>query len=98
MLRRTRSSLQAVATKTVMLTSHPTFWNLRVYLPTSPFLRSHHGTGLFRNAQPTLSTDSVLAVRDRDQFLSSVTESSVFALSVMSTVADRFRTHWRADS
>jgi CRP/FNR family cyclic AMP-dependent transcriptional regulator len=45
-----------------------------------------------RMATATATTDSVLAVIDRHRFLFLVHETPMFALQVMSTMAQRFRT------
>jgi CRP/FNR family cyclic AMP-dependent transcriptional regulator len=43
-------------------------------------------------------SDSVLAVLNRHRFLFLVQETPMFALSVMSAMADRFRSNWRTES
>jgi CRP/FNR family transcriptional regulator, cyclic AMP receptor protein len=51
-----------------------------------------------RMATAVARSDSVLAVLNRHRFLFLVQETPMFALSVMSAMADRFRSNWRTDS
>ena len=50
-----------------------------------------------RMATAVARSDSVLAVLNKHRFLFLVQETPMFALSVMSAMADRFRSNWRAD-
>ncbi len=49
-----------------------------------------------RMATAVARSDSVLAVLNKHRFLFLVHETPTFALSVMSAMADRFRSNWRA--
>ncbi len=51
-----------------------------------------------RMATAVARTDSVLAVLNKHRFLFLVHETPTFALSVMSAMADRFRTIWGPQS
>jgi CRP/FNR family transcriptional regulator, cyclic AMP receptor protein len=51
-----------------------------------------------RMATAVARTDSVLAVLNKHRFLFLVHETPTFALSVMSAMADRFRSNWRPEA